>query len=268
MTTTDRTTTTAVETERNGEIETDSESQSKSDHDRPATVAELTVPAPDFALGDTIAALDDVVFEIERIVAHDPERLMPFVWVSGSERDVLERALRDDSSVAAFDLLADVGDGDTGGDGDEDEGEYLYRMEWGERIEGLVHLLTEENATILAAATANEQWTLRLLVPERAALARTHDVCEQAGLTMDVTRIYALDDGRQGRFGLTDGQREALELAFEHGYYEVPRDVMAKEFAEELGISHQALSERLRRAHGNLVENAVILGSGISGTRS
>lgn len=23
------------------------------------------------------------------------------------------------------------------------------------------------------------------------------DVCEQAGLTMDVTRIYALDDGRQ-----------------------------------------------------------------------
>jgi predicted DNA binding protein len=33
------------------------------------------------------------------------------------------------------------------------------------------------------------------------------------------------------------------------------------EVAEELGISHQALSERLRRGHGRLVRNALVVGA-------
>lgn len=37
---------------------------------------------------------------------------------------------------------------------------------------------------------------------------------------------------------------------------------MAREFAEGLGISHQAFFERLRRAHATFVENAVVIGRG------
>ena len=66
---------------------------------------------------------------------------------------------------------------------------------------------------------------------------------------------------------LTDKQGEALELAFEQGYYEIPRDTTAKEFAEAVGISHQALSERLRRAHKNLAENTVVFGRDTNRTR-
>lgn len=36
------------------------------------------------------------------------------------------------------------------------------------------------------------------------------------------------------------------------GYYDVPRTVTLTELADSLDVSHQGLSERLRRAHANL----------------
>ena len=41
--------------------------------------------------------------------------------------------------------------------------------------------------------------------------------------------------------------------AFEAGYYNIPRDVTSEELAAELDVSHQALSERFRRGHKQLV---------------
>ncbi len=45
--------------------------------------------------------------------------------------------------------------------------------------------------------------------------------------------------------------------ALEHGYYDVPREASLTDLAERLDVSHQALSERLRRGHGNLVKHAL-----------
>ncbi|MFB9809579.1 helix-turn-helix domain-containing protein [Haladaptatus pallidirubidus] len=71
--------------------------------------------------------------------------------------------------------------------------------------------------------------------------------------------IQEFSDRGGTRFGLTESQRTALQLAAERGYYTVPREVTADDLSEEFGISHQALSERLRRAHGNLIQH--VLGS-------
>ena len=243
MTTTARTTT---------ENESERKTGMEPGNDSSATVAELAIPVAEFALGETATALDSVTFEIERAVADSGESLMPLLWVSGCEREALERAFDGDLSVEAFDLLADT-------TGDSAESEFLYRMEWNERIEAFVGLLLKAGGTVLTARTANGRWHLRLLFPERAALARAYDGCEAAVPTINVRKIYTLEEGREDRFGLTDEQREALTLAFDHGYYGIPRRTMVEEFAEALGISHQALSERLRRAHGNLVENALLL---------
>lgn len=43
-----------------------------------ATIAELRIPADEFVLQHTLDTLD-VDFEIERIVAHDPEEIMPYI---------------------------------------------------------------------------------------------------------------------------------------------------------------------------------------------
>jgi predicted DNA binding protein len=244
MTTTTRTTT---------ENESERKTGMEPGNDSSATVAELAIPVAEFALGETATALDSVTFEIERVVADSGESLMPLLWVSGSEREALERALDSDPSVEGFDFLADTTRDSSA------ETDFLYRMEWNERIEALAGLLVEEGGTVLTARTANGRWHLRLLFPERAALARAYDGCEAIVPAIDVRKIYPLEEGREDRFGLTDEQREALTLAFNHGYYGIPRGTMAAEFAEALGISHQALSERLRRAHGSLVENALLL---------
>jgi hypothetical protein len=64
-----------------------------------------------------------------------------------------------------------------------------------------------------------------------------------------------------GRFGLTDSQHRVLELASRRGYFEVPRDVTLKELADEVGVSHQALSEQIRRGTGALVEDTICIGT-------
>lgn len=50
------------------------------------------------------------------------------------------------------------------------------------------------------------------------------------------------------RNGLSRAQREALDLAISEGYYSVPRRTTTAELAEQLGVSDQAVIERLRRA--------------------
>jgi len=49
---------------------------------------------------------------------------------------------------------------------------------------------------------------------------------------------------------LSEPQREALTLAVRRGYYDIPRGCTTAELADELGISDQAVTERLRRAIG------------------
>jgi predicted DNA binding protein len=83
---------------------------------------------------------------------------------------------------------------------------------------------------------------------------------------MNVQRVYDVNEGKQGRFGLTEQQEATLKSAYEHGYYSIPREQTLSESAEALDVSHQALSERLRRSHRSLVENAVIIGEGFDGT--
>ncbi|WP_227379726.1 helix-turn-helix domain-containing protein [Haladaptatus halobius] len=218
----------------------------------PATVVEVELRADEFALYHTLSHTEGIEFEIERVAAHDQNHVMPFVWVSGGDidHDEFEAILADDPSLDQLELLADV------------DGERLYQMEWVSEIETLVEILITEEATILAATGNKESWNLRTLFPDRDALSRTHDYCQDNGLSFDILTIYQLDEGRQGRFGITEDQQEALTRAYDSGYYNIPRKATAEEIADELGVSHQALSERLRRGHESLVKNALIIGRG------
>lgn len=53
---------------------------------------------------------------------------------------------------------------------------------------------------------------------------------------------------------LTDRQREALRTAYEMGYFEIPRGTSLEAIATELGVSASSVSERLRRAQTQLIE--------------
>ncbi|WP_049902308.1 helix-turn-helix domain-containing protein [Halococcus agarilyticus] len=215
-----------------------------------STIANIALPADEFALYDALVAVPDLELDVERVVAHDDERVMPFIWVSSDHMDDVERAFENDASIENVELLSDLGE------------ERLYRMDWTTQIEVVVQILVEADATVLDAFGTDGQWEFRILFPEREALSATHDFCEENGLTIDIQNIYEMDADRHGRFGLSEAQHETLIAAFEHGHYEVPRDISLDDLATELDISHQALSERFRRAYSTLIENTLIVGLG------
>jgi hypothetical protein len=58
---------------------------------------------------------------------------------------------------------------------------------------------------------------------------------------------------------LTALQEKILRLAYEAGYYDVPRGTSIVALAKMLGISPHAISETIRRAHKRLVEKYLFL---------
>jgi predicted DNA binding protein len=215
-----------------------------------STIAAVALPAAEFALHETLETVPDIQFEIERVVAHETDRVMPFVWATdeGIDRDALEEALADDPSVENVTELAAFDD------------EWLYRMEWVADIHVVLHVLLEQEGTILNADGRNDEWHLRILFPDRDSLSATYDFCTDEDLTMTVESIHELDGEHRDQYGLTETQHETLITAVEEGYFDIPQNATLDDLAGELDISHQALSERLHRGHKTLIENALIIG--------
>ena len=214
-----------------------------------STVVLVRIPAEEFALSKTLTELPEMEFEVERIVASDSDRVMPFVWTGGesTEFDQLDETLAADPTVEEDRLLTQL------------DGERLYQMNWVSQIRVVIQILVEQNGTILKAHGHDSQWLLRILFPDRDALSATHDFCEQYDLSLDIRNIFELRESPGGRYGLTEEQYRTLVTAAEMGYYEVPRRVKLEELAAELDITHQALSELLRRGHDTLIKDTLML---------
>ena len=213
-----------------------------------ATVTRAAIPAEEFALRQTLANLPEADFECERIVESGEQAVMPLIWARDVDREELESNLDDDPDVEEYSLLADFGS------------EMLYRMVWVDHVRLVMEMVTTLEATVMNAYSDGTRWEMRILYPDREALSKTNQFCESHGLTFDVLHVREMDGEPSGRFGLTQEQYVALTNACEQGYYSVPRGTDLDELAKELNISHQALSERLRRGTEVLIEEALLVG--------
>jgi len=213
-----------------------------------ATIVRGTIPAAEFALYETLESVGSVEFEAERIIESGTETVMPLIWARGAD-DALDAALAEDPSVDHAETLADFDD------------ETLYRMEWGQGVSLVCQMLANSKATIMDAYGHGGQWSLRVLYPTREDFSTTMGFCDEEGLTFDVSVIREMEGDPTGRYGLTERQYETLTKAVERGYYAIPREVTAQDLAEELGVSHQALSELLRRGHESLIEDTLLIGA-------
>ena len=213
-----------------------------------ATIVRVFIPSSEFALGATLDRLPEAAFETERVVTSGEDAVMPLLWVRRTERDAADRALEADPTVESVSSLADFGT------------EHLYRMEWVDHVDLLLQMLTSSEATILDAYGRGDKWALRVLYPGRDEFSKTHDFCNDHGLTFEVESIREMEGDPAGRFGLTEEQYQALVAATQHGYYDIPRESKLQEIAEEFDLSHQAFSERLRRGTASLVKDTLIVG--------
>lgn len=193
-----------------------------------------------FPLSRTLDAFADVEFEVERVVLNG-DTLTALVWAYAPDHAALEAALEDDPSVGDHVRMADL---DSAG---------LYRMEWVRDLSFLQFVLREAKATILDGFGTRRRWRLCLAYPDHEGIKETDTFCQSRDLEFDVSQVQTVPDGPIDRYGLSAEQYEALSTAWRLGYFDVPRKVDLQDVADEIGISHQAASERLRRGHETVI---------------
>lgn len=208
-------------------------------------ITELTVPAEQFALYETLCEVPGMIVEVERIVAYEPDGIMPYFWVSNGDIERFETAIENDPSIEDLTKL------------DELDEAVLYRANWIQNIECVVYTYTETGGVLLDATGRDDQWELKLRFDTEDDLSQFSSYMDENDLTMDLNRLYRPSrPTSESSPTLTETQRETVLAGLESGYYEIPRETRPKDLAEEFGISHQALSKRFRRAHRALAENA------------
>ncbi|MDQ2049642.1 helix-turn-helix domain-containing protein [Natronolimnohabitans sp. A-GB9] len=204
------------------------------------TIAELTLSTDEFALAETFQQLPNLEVRVESVVAEGPARTMPLVWFCNVDREEIEHTLEADSTVADYQRLLENSDD-----------EWFYRLQYAEDVGSVCRAVYTNGGTLLDAQVADDQWTLRLLFPQREGLSDAVSAIEDCGARIDVRRMVEAgqDEDLETTAALTEPQQEAIAEAYRQGYYDVPREISLEELANELDISHQALSERLRRAN-------------------
>ena len=211
-----------------------------------ASTARFVLPAKGFALADLFERVPDACVKCEAAVANPDDHALLVVQTDEDEREV-DAALRSESDIATVEYFGGCVDS------------WRYRVTWTGHPRQLIQQLVAADVSIVSVQGRGGEWRLHLLAPDREGVARAHDVMENFDCGADCRSISTVNSERSDCLELTTEQREALVVAFKQGYYNVPRDATANDIADELGISHQALSERFRRAYHQLVKTEFAL---------
>lgn len=214
-----------------------------------SVVADVAVPTSSAAFQAALDGPPETFVEIERVVAHPDGTLTPYFWVHG-DVETFESAVDEDESIEGTTRL------------DAYDESALYRADWPGRVATVAHAAVETGGTVIGATGRSSGWELQLRFEHAEELSSFSQYCGTEGVEFEVQRVRQLSEsGQSGAFGVTSKQREALLVAHEAGFYEIPRDATTTTVADTLDISQQALSRRLRRGHGNLVEALLAAGT-------
>lgn len=211
-----------------------------------SVIIEFTLPSDSFPFGRSMSGDPDVRVQLERVVPLRQARI-PFVWATGESFDRFEDHLTDSPIVKSVDVLTRVGDS------------VLYAIEWYESEEAFLNGVSDRSGVILEAH-GNETFSFTIRFADHADLTRFHHFYQEEEYPVHIDRVYSLDDEPHNEYGLglTPEQRDALTLAVEKGYFAVPRETTLDEMAEELGITGQAASERVRRGTETVLRKSMI----------
>lgn len=76
---------------------------------------------------------------------------------------------------------------------------------------------------------------------------------ETAGNDITLERLRGYRTQEEPLDALTDRQRDVLEVAFDRGYYDVPRHASVREISAEFDLDDSTVAEHLQRAERNLL---------------
>jgi hypothetical protein len=169
-------------------------------------------------------------------------------WASGGDRAAFEAGLDADPSVHRWLRLGR----------ETDRSLYRIRLTEGASERADPVGWTDGEAVLGRACPTGAEWVLEGLFRDRSVVRRLERRSEASGVPFSLRRVRdAAEPLDCGRYGLTELQAASLRFALDRGYFDVPRETTLEELASALDVSHQALSERVRRGVGALVDTTL-----------
>lgn len=210
------------------------------------------LPHEGIALERTFREGPEMRVEAERVAAHSTDWVMPCIWVSSPDFDAVNEALVADPDVE--DIVQTY----------EFDDEKCYQMEWTDAVNRRIGDFLDKTGSILEASATADGWRIRVRFASRDQFREFRNHFRGRSYSFDLLSMTEPSAPRQMSPEITPDQRDALVLAVERGYYDVPQETSTRELADELGTSHQAVSELLRRGVTNLVRSTLVTGEGAS----
>ena len=211
-----------------------------------SVITEVRIPPDDFELGQILSLDEASAIELETLVPSG-DATVPLFWVYEPVGDGFLDAVERYPTVNSVTEIEVFGD------------RTLFRLDWDASQDHLFRCILNHEGQILSATGTSEGWNFEMRFPHRESLSQCQSCCEDAHISLEFVRIYNPTDSETGPwYGLSEPQREALTLAVRLGYYDIPRGCTTEELADELGISDQAVTERLRRAIGAFVRHTLL----------
>lgn len=212
-------------------------------------IVELTVDSP--VLSESLRRVSGLEIEWEQTYTRPDGRTQMLFWVVADDFEEVESALDDDPSVINPTALTDTGD------------RRLYRVDFtalGDET-NLLPQLTEVGGVLQEAVGTREGWRCQIRFPDREGFESIYRFCLDNGVGVTLHRLYEqTDPSADSGYSLTAAQRQTLLEAVDCGYLEIPRRCTQQEFAERLGISDTATSQRFRRGVKRLILETIYPG--------
>lgn len=211
-------------------------------------IAEFSLRSPELVLVSALDAAPDVTVELEHQMAHECDAPIFVFWALGDDFEKLEAGLERDETVRSSEIIEELGE------------RRLYRTRLdSENVLGIYPIYQRLGASPMAATGTADGWQRRVRFPDRDSIVAMRQFCADNDVDFRLHRLYAPGESDVvDEFGLSPEQRRALVTAERVGYFDVPRAVSLDDLGEELDISGQSASERLRRGVSQLVSTTLL----------
>lgn len=209
-------------------------------------IAEFDLETP--AMRTALQNAPELDVSIIQQTATDSSELDVVINAVRGEFEAFEAGLDEDDSVASWGRFSD---------GNERR---RYRITLTERGRDMTTYpcWSQDGAVFLDGTRRRDGWRFRIQLPDEESLQRYVSYCDAHDIDYNPIRLSRTNRSTvTERYGLTPTQTQTLVAASQQGFFQIPRECTLEELAAKSDITHQALSERLRRGMESLVDSTL-----------
>ena len=202
----------------------------------------LHIQDKQLALVPTLKRLREVEMQVVTQGSTTPHAVkFPYIIQHSSQQE-LERMLENDPTVSTYTTV------------DWTESTGIYYIEYTEDAVLISSTITDADGVLLEAKTLEDGWKIKALLPDRESMSTIWEAARDQGMEIQILEMHRNSSPNTSDvYGLTEEQKQTLQVAFQHGYFEEPRETPLSEVAEKLDVSSTAASGRMRRGMRNLI---------------